>query len=221
LFSKNIKKNKINNLDSFIAKLLQTYSLASIQHPDLEINPDLKELMKECLLNEDVVYDLSEIVSIKRTMEWLNLENEEEIQELLDRKLFRVKGEMDASDMLCYIDILVEKKYNENYKLLPTKVTEFFDQYLNENLSKQVPQKMYYYISESDKRGLISTKKELINNLISYVLSRLRDHDADQLSYYYTLFDEYYMLIDQKQINDALTALKDFIRLICYSRGFG
>jgi hypothetical protein len=221
LVFKNIKKNKICNLDSFIAKLLQTYSLASIQHPTLEINPDFKELIRGCLLDESIIYDLSEIVSIKKNIEWLNLENEEAIQELLDKKLFLVKGEMDPDDMIRYIDILVERKYNENYKLLPSKVTEFFDQYLNKNLAQQTPQKIYYYISESDKRGLFSTKKELINSLITYVLSRLRDHNADQLSYYYTLFDEYYMLIDQSQINQALAALKDFIRLICYSRGFG
>jgi len=214
------QKLKNGSMCQFIAKFLETYAIAKYRHPTLELDSSLREFFSKKLQEDCLCPNLSDIVKIKQNIDLFDIPNSDQIHIILDQKLFTVQQAMDPQDMVAYIDIIVGRDYNEEYKKLPDKISDFFDSYLNKNLAQQTPQGLYYYITESDKRRLITKKKELINNMIPYILARLRDHNTEQLSYYYSLFDEYYFLIDQKQIGQALSDLKDFIQYLCHRRGF-
>ena len=207
---------------NFISKLVSTYALAKTIQPDLVYDPAFYKLVYQFVMAEEATYTLEELVNVIQNIGAFEYPQLKEINQLLDQRIFQVKGDMKGDDMVRYIDLKVGRDHAGEYSQLPKEVMTFFDDYLNKNMEKQAHHHIYFYITEIEDRKLMENKKEFLNHLISYVGNKLHIYDFEELCYFYWLFNKYVTEInmDSAKIQCDLSSIKDHIRLhSAFSKG--
>ena len=205
----------------FIAKLVQTYALGKMIQPSLVYDKTFRHLIHNLIIN-DAQYTLEELVNIIQHVNVFEFENIDEINKLLDQRIFEVTGKMKGDDMIRYIDIKVGRDCEGEYSKLPKGIMKFFDNYLNVHMEEQLHHQIYCYISEMEDRKLMSGKEEVLKHLVAYVSQRLHIYDFEELCYFYWLFNKYYPMIDMEnpKVQCELSQIKDHIRLYsAFSKG--
>jgi len=215
------KQDKLKTGD-FISKLVKTFALAKIKYPELVFEDKFKNLVQE-LVCEEVEYSLEELLSVDQFIWAFDLPKKNEIKELLDKRLFEVKGHMKCLHMIEYIDMKVSRDHDGEYSLLSRDVMWFFDDYLNKNMEKQTHEQVYSYIFEIEDRKLMFGKEELLKHLITYVGTRLHIYDFEELCYLFWVLNKYQEMVkkdDDPKAQGYFNQIKDHIRLYsAFSKG--
>lgn len=207
---------------NFVAKLVETYALAKYKHPDLQLEPDFIATAYNLITNKKAKYSLEDLVRVMQNVYVFEFEEIDKVNQILDDKLFEIDENMNADDMIRYIDLKVNRDYDGDYHKIPKKILVFFDDYLNKNITSQDPHKIYHYICEIESRGLLVGKEEFLNKLIQYVSKQMVAYDFEEMCYYFWLFNKYHTMVDQqnKHVQQAMTQIKDHIRLYsAFSKG--
>lgn len=209
---------------SFVAKLCEVYRRAAEKYPDLVLEPNFAGLAHKLITNKKTKYKLEDLVQVLENFDVFQFEDIDEIDQLLDKKLFEIEDPMNAHDMIRYIDIVSHRRYEGDYSKIPEDVLKLFDTYLKKNILSQDPRGLYYYVFDIEARGLIHQydPAEFMNKLVEYVGTKLNSYDFEDMCYYFWLFNKYHHLIDaeNKQVQHNMNLIKDHIRLYsAFSKG--
>ena len=206
----------------FISKLVQSYALAKSMHPDLTYDENFKRLVYTLVIGNEAHYNLEQLVNVMQHICMFEFPQIDEINKLLDKRLFEVQGKMNGDDIIRYIDYKAGRDYDGEYSQLPKEITAFFDNHLNKNMEKQDPKQLYNYIMEMEERGLMSGKDDFLHHLVTYVNKRLHIYNFEDMCYFFWLFNKYSHLIkiDCSEKQRELSQIKDHIRLYsAFSKG--
>ena len=206
----------------FISNLVQTYAIAKMMHPSLTYDSNFTRLVFSLVVGNEAHYTLEQLVNVVQHVPAFEFSQIDEINQLLDKRLFEVKGDMNGEDIIRYIDLKVGRDYDGDFSKLPQKIMTFFDDYLNKNMEKQDPKQLYHYILEAEIRDLMDGKDDFLHHFVSYVSNNLQTYNFEDMCYFYWLFNKYAHLIkiDCAKIQCDLSQIKDHIRLYsAFSKG--
>lgn len=208
----------------FVARLCEVYRRAIEMHPELTLEADFKAMVYNLVTGKRANYNLENLVQVLENIDSFQFEEIDDITKTLDKRLFEIDENMNAHDMIRYIDITAHRNYEGDYEKIPKKVLVFFDSYLKKNLMSQDPRGLYYYVFDIEARGLIHQydTQEFMNKLVEYVGTKLNSYDFEDMCYYFWLFNKYNHLIDMenKHVQHNMNLIKDNIRLhSAFSKG--
>lgn len=206
--------NDTPNHGAFVAKLVHTYSIVKGRHPELQFEPDFSALAYRLSTSDRIKYNLEELVTVMEHIEVFQYEDLEEVNKVLDKKLFAIEENMYADDMIKYIDTKVRRDYGGDYTKLPKNIVTFFDNYMVKNLESQGPGRVYYYLAESEVRGLLEGKEELVYKIVREAGKKIQQYDFEKVCYIYWFATKYgFMIEDKTDLKPTLDLFKDYIRL--------
>ena len=200
---------------AFIAKLINTFSIVRDRLPEMKLEPDFNSMIRKLVTNDRANYNLESLVTVMEHIEAFEFEDIKEIGEHLDLQLFLVNENMNADDMIRYLDVKTRRDYGGDYSKLPDDVVQFFDDYMVKNLDSQSPEKIYYYLAESEVRGLLKGKEQLVAKIMIDVKKRVQQYNFEKICYMYWFATTYGSMIEGKkeELKPALSMFKDYIKL--------
>ena len=199
----------------FIGRICEVYDRAKDKFPNLTLEADFRSFMYNLIINKKANYLLEDLVQVLRHIDVFEFEERDEINNLLEDRLFQIEENMHADDMIKYLDLRVNRDFEGDYTKIPEKILNLFDQYLKKNLMQQDPHKLYLYIEDIEARGLLYEKKDFTNQMVEYVAKNLLHYDFEEACYYYWLFNKYNFLLnmEDRDVATNLNMIKDHIRL--------
>lgn len=199
----------------FIARLVSTYSIAKGRFPELVFEPDFNSLVHKLVANDRANYNLEDLTMVMEHVQAFDFEDIKQVNQHLDEQLFLVDDNMYAEDMIKYLDIKTRRDYDGDYSKLPEKVVRFFDEYMLKNLDSQSPDQVYYYLAESEVRGLLNGKEQLVGKVMLDVKRRVSQYNFEKICYMYWFATTYNFMIEEKreELKPALMMFKDYIKL--------
>lgn len=199
----------------FVAKLISTFSVAKQRIPDLRMEPEFLSLIEKIATNDKAQYNLEDLATVMEHIGTFKFEESGKINGILDKRLFEVDENMYAEDMIRFIDIKARRDYEGDCTKLPKKFVEFFDAAILKSKDLQGPERVYQYLFESEMRGLVTGKEELIEWLIVDMQNKIQQYDFEKVCYMYWLVGNYRHLLTDKtnKLQPALNFFKDYIKL--------
>ena len=199
----------------FIGRICEIYDRARDKFPALILQGDFRSLMYYLLINKKANYLLEDLVQVLRHVDVFEFEEQVEINNVLEGRLFEIKENMHADDMIKYLDLRANRDFEGDYTKIPKKILILFDEYLKKNLMYQDPHKIYKYIVDIESRGLLYEKQDFANQMVEYVTKHLLHYDFEATCYYYWLFNKYNFLLnmENKDVTTNLNMIKNHIRL--------
>ena len=205
-----------NTNGTMISYLVQTFGAWKAWQTNLIINDQIKNELENLMLDKTKEYTLQEILFIQKNILNLELNKTQEIENMLENKVFETNEAINYGCILEYLEFRGQRSIDKNLKNINPKILEHLDHISCKILESSSSSSIYRFVMWLEENDILRKEINFLYNLPAHVIQKIKDYDFEQMCYFYVIFNKHLQILDQNKdgkYHYYLDVLKDYIKI--------